>query len=148
MNIINAENKIADCLKIRYAVFVSEQGVPPDLEKDGYDEPGALCEHFLIEDGGAFVGTFRVLLDEHDAAHIGRLCIIPECRGRGLGRAALEFAAREYGRRGYKKLVLGAQCHAIPFYEKCGFSVVSDLYYDAGIPHRNMEKILDAGERS
>ena len=142
MEIINAGGRKNDCLRIRYKVFVSEQGVPLELEKDEYDEHGAPCDNYLIEDNGEAVGTFRVILDEGTSAHIGRLCVLKEFRGRGYGAAALGFCAEEYCRRGYEKLVLGAQCHAIPFYEKCGFTVVSDVYDDAGIPHRKMEKRL------
>ena len=32
--------------------------------------------------------------------------------------------------------------HAIPFYEKLGFTVCGPVYDDAGIPHRDMEKPL------
>ena len=146
MTIINANDRIADCLAVRYAVFVDEQGVDPDVEKDGYDEPDSPCDHYLIEEGGSLVGAFRVLLDEGDAAHVGRLCVLSTYRGKGLGSAALAFASREYAAKGYAKLVLGAQCHAVPFYEKCGFKVISDIYYDAGMPHRKMEKLLTKGD--
>ena len=142
MEIITAAGRKAGCLKIRYAVFVDEQGVPFELEKDGYDDDGAPCEHYLITESGKCVGTFRVILDEGSAAHIGRFCVLPEYRKKGYGAAALAFAQKEYAARGYEKLVLGAQCHAVPFYEKCGFNVVSDVYDDAGIPHRDMEKKL------
>jgi ElaA protein len=37
---------------------------------------------------------------------------------------------------------LGAQVHALNFYEKLGFKVVGPVYEDAGIPHRDMECIL------
>lgn len=37
-----------------------------------------------------------------------------------------------------KKVNLCSQTHAIPFYEKLGFSVCSDEYMDAGIPHKDM----------
>ena len=146
MDIIPANDSVFRCLEIRRAVFVSEQGVPPELEADEYDKPGAPCDHYLLMCDKNPVGAFRVLLDEGAAAHIGRLCILKEYRGRGYGRAALEFAANTYGKRGYAELLLGAQCHAIPFYEKCGFTVISDVYDDAGIPHRKMKKQLYKGD--
>ena len=45
--------------------------------------------------------------------------------------------------RGAKKLTFGAQCTAIPFYEKCGCRCVSEIFLDAGLPHRTMEKELN-----
>ena len=141
MEIVFANDKIDECVKIRTEVFVIEQGVPPELEVDGFDAAGAPCDHFLIVDEGEPVGTFRCIF-EGGAVHVGRLCVKKEKRHRGYGRAALEFIEKYYGARGYEKLTLGAQCTAIPFYEKCGFSVVSDVFLDAGIEHRKMEKAL------
>lgn len=37
-------------------------------------------------------------------------------------------------------LKLNAQTHAIPFYEKLGYKVISEEFMDAGIPHKTMEK--------
>ena len=141
MNIVFAGDRIDECVKIRTEVFVDEQHVPPELEVDGFDATGAPCDHFLIVDEGEPVGTFRCIF-ESGAVHVGRLCVKKEKRHRGFGRAALEFIEKYYGARGYEKLTLGAQCAAIPFYEKCGFKVVSDVFLDAGIEHRKMEKAL------
>lgn len=141
MEIIFANDNIGECVKIRTEVFVVEQGVAPELEVDGFDADGAPCDHYLIMGGDAAVGTFRCIF-EGDAVHVGRLCVKKERRGEGLGRAALEFIEKEYASRGYAKITLGAQCAAIPFYEKCGFKTVSDVFMDAGIPHRTMEKMI------
>ena len=40
--------------------------------------------------------------------------------------------------RKLQKVSLSAQTHAIPFYAKSGFKVCSEIYDDAGIPHRDM----------
>lgn len=140
MKIIFANDKINECIKLRTEVFVNEQGVPPELEEDSFDSPNAPCDHFLIEDGGEYVGTFRCIF-EGNAVHVGRLCVRKEKRGKGYGSAALEFIEMNYKNR-FSKLTLGAQCTAIPFYEKCGFKTVSDVFLDAGIEHRTMEKMI------
>jgi predicted GNAT family N-acyltransferase len=38
---------------------------------------------------------------------------------------------------------LGAQTHALSFYEGLGFTACSDEYLDAGIPHRDMQLIFN-----
>ena len=38
--------------------------------------------------------------------------------------------------------MLGAQTHAIGFYEKLGFTAFGPEYLDAGIPHRDMDRPL------
>ena len=43
---------------------------------------------------------------------------------------------------GYKKIELGAQLHALPFYEKQGYHAYGDIFLDADIQHRMMVKEL------
>ena len=44
--------------------------------------------------------------------------------------------------QGFVRLDLGAQCYAIPFYEKLGYQTEGDIYLDCAIEHRHMHKIL------
>jgi predicted GNAT family N-acyltransferase len=46
--------------------------------------------------------------------------------------------------QGLPEVSLSAQTHAIPFYEQAGFRVCSEIYEDAGIPHRDMVLALSA----
>ena len=145
MRITIAQDRIADCIDIRRAVFVEEQGVPFELEVDGMDAPDAACVHFLIldgEDDNYPVGTFRAYFETEDTVHLQRFCILKRFRGRGYGKAAFEFAEEYFRALGAKKITFGAQCTAIPFYEKCGCRCVSEIFLDAGLPHRTMEKEL------
>ncbi|CAG0986319.1 amino-acid N-acetyltransferase [Burkholderiales bacterium] len=122
--------------RLRHAVFVVEQKVPEDLEWDGID---ADCEHAIAEDGaGSPVGCARLLPD----GHIGRMAVLREWRGRGVGGAILEHLVARARARGHAVARLNAQTHAIPFYEAHGFAVAGDEYDDAGIPHRAMERAL------
>jgi predicted GNAT family N-acyltransferase len=117
---------------VRRAVFVVEQSVPEDLE---WDEHDAEAVHALASTtAGAPIGTGRVLRD----GRIGRMAVVSEWRGRGVGGAILQSlldAARE---RGYADLKLHAQTHAIGFYVRHGFAVAGDEFMEAGIPHREM----------
>ncbi len=44
----------------------------------------------------------------------------------------------EARRRGHREVVLSAQTHAVPFYEREGFRTEGEIYDDAGIPHIDM----------
>ena len=60
-------------------------------------------------------------------------------RGRGYGKAivaALQEIARE---RGLPGITLGAQLHAIVFYERLGYIARGDVFLDANMPHRWMD---------
>ncbi len=121
---------------LRRRVFIEEQGVSEADEVDGQDE-GATHLLALAEDRP--VGTARILW-KGDTAKIGRVCVLPEARGTGLGaaliRAAVEIAR---GRPGLSRALLGAQTHALGFYERLGFTAFGPVYDDAGIPHRDMD---------
>ncbi|MBO4385204.1 MAG: GNAT family N-acetyltransferase [Clostridia bacterium] len=142
MKVVEAEDRLGDCVAIREAVFVKEQGVPMELEVDEMDSPGSSCTHFLMLDGEKCVGTFRGYFETEDTVHLQRFCILKEYRGRGYGKEAFEFAEKYFSARGAGKITFGAQCSAIGFYESCGCRAVSDVFLDAGLPHRTMEKKL------
>ena len=120
---------------IRYQVFVDEQKVPIELEIDD-DDP--LASHVLCLVDGQPVGTGRILLD----GHIGRLAVLKAHRKQGYGNKILdhlELIAQEHG---LTQVFLNAQVSAIPFYEKRGYKIISDVFDDAGIPHKTMRKTL------
>jgi predicted GNAT family N-acyltransferase len=117
---------------IRYAVFVDEQKVPAEIELDDWD---ALSLHALALDAqGRVLGTGRLLPD----GHIGRMAVLQSARGQGVGSALLRALLQAARARGDREVVLSAQTHAMPFYEKAGFIAEGDEYDDAGIPHRQM----------
>ncbi|MEM8577644.1 MAG: GNAT family N-acetyltransferase [Pseudomonadota bacterium] len=128
---------IAACLALRRTVFIEEQAVPEADEVDGLD-PDAL---HILATAGAPVGCARILM-VGAVAKIGRVCVLPSHRGTGLGagliRACLDIARAQ----GATRAVLGAQTHALGFYERLGFTAFGPVYDDAGIPHRDMERAL------
>ncbi|WP_328716331.1 GNAT family N-acetyltransferase [Halomonas elongata] len=118
--------------EIRRVVFIEEQQVPEDEEWDGRDDK---CRHFLALDAaGKALGTARLLPD----GHIGRVAVLEEARGRGVGLALMEAAIASARRRGDATVALSAQTHALAFYERLGFHAHGETFLDAGIPHRNM----------
>lgn len=122
------------CCAIRRAVFVDEQNVPEELELDEHD---ATAVHLLAQQGGQAVGTARLLIDG-DHAKIGRVAVLRAARGTGAGAALMRAALDELRARGVRQVGLGAQTHALGFYERLGFVAYGPEYDDAGIPHRDM----------
>jgi predicted GNAT family N-acyltransferase len=122
--------------RIREAVFVAEQGVSREIELDDWDER---CEHALAYDGyGRAIGTGRLLPD----GHIGRMAVLRESRGQGVGGRVLEALIECARERGMRCVALNAQTHAAPFYARYGFIVAGETFMEAGIPHVAMERSL------
>src|SRR5258708_7796476 len=103
------EQARAAASRIRYAVFVEEQGVPVEIELDEHD---AQCIHALAFDGAAAVGTGRLLPD----GHIGRMAVLRESRGRGVGSAILAKLIEAAAQRGDPEVLLSPQVHPLPLY--------------------------------
>ena len=127
----------AEASRIRLAVFVEEQRVPPEIEMDDKD---AVCVHALAYAQGRAVGTGRLLPD----GHIGRMAVLKENRSLGVGSAILERLVEEARRRGMKEIVLSAQTHALGFYRRHGFMAAGEVFEEAGIPHQEMRRMLNS----
>lgn len=121
----------ADLRRIRESVFIREQGVTPEQEWDSLD---ATATHFLAVEGDFAMGSARLLPD----GCIGRVSVLKEWRGLKVGEALMQAAIAEAERMGLSEQTLTAQVHATRFYERLGFSIISDEYIEAGIPHVDM----------
>ncbi|MEL6807488.1 MAG: GNAT family N-acetyltransferase [Pseudomonadota bacterium] len=136
---ISETDDLATCLALRRRVFIEEQGVSEADEVDGRDGDAL---HVLATLDGAPLGCARILI-VGEVAKIGRVCVVKDARGTGLGAAIIK-ACLDVARRqpGLTRAKLGAQIHALSFYEKLGFAAFGPVYDDAGIPHRDMDRAL------
>lgn len=120
---------------LRTQVFVEEQGVPAELEMDEQD---VHCIHAIARHEGRAIATGRLLPAEQGVARIGRMAVLKEWRGRGLGARVLACLMQAARDRGDIEIELHAQLHAAPFYDRLGYHRVGEVYEEAGIAHVNM----------
>ena len=132
-NVINTADALEAALELRVRVFVDEQRVPHEEEVDDYDAlpeeyVGAL--HVLSSRRGEALGTGRLIYAKRpdETAKIGRVAVSESARGLGVGRAVMELLHEEARERGIGEVELGAQLHAIPFYEKLGYRAYGDVF--------------------
>lgn len=136
---VGLTDDLACCHALRRTVFIEEQCVPEAEEVDGRDEDAL---HLLARLDGAAVGCARILIDGA-IGKIGRVCVLRELRGHGIGVALIKAALDVLrARPGITQAKLGSQTHAIGFYEKLGFQATGPEYLDAGIAHRDMVREL------
>jgi predicted GNAT family N-acyltransferase len=136
VTIVSTPRQRADALSVRIAVFVDEQGIAREDEIDEYDD---VAVHAVGYDGETPVAAGRlVLMDGY--AKIGRMAVLKEHRGSGLGAQVLAALEREGAARGMRLFKLSAQMSARGFYDRAGYTAVGDVYDEVGIPHIAMEK--------
>ena len=132
---IGVTGDIAACRALRRTVFIEEQGVSETDEVDGLDDS---CVHILARLDGVPVGSAR-LMTMGDTGKVGRVCVLQSARGTGLGAALMQAAVAQFrSTPGVTKVKLGAQVHALSFYERLGFTAYGPEFMDAGIAHRDM----------
>lgn len=123
------------CFRLRLEVFVQEQNVPPEEERDEHEETAL---HFLARQEQKPAGTARVLL-KPDGAKITRVAVKKSARGRGIGAALMRHIEANVTA---KKFMLDAQTQALAFYQSLGYHEIGEEFLEAGIPHFRMIKIV------
>lgn len=76
---------------------------------------------FVLDDDG--IKSECVVTDEGDRVlEIKNIASLPECQGKGYGRAMIDYILRSFkGQYATLQVGTGDSPLAIPFYEKCGF---------------------------
>jgi len=125
-----------DLRRIRDVVFVEEQGVPADLERDALDP---LCHHVIARDADDQpIGTGRLTPDHR----IGRMAVLSAWRNRGVGEVLLQALLAEARERQWPAVSLHAQVEAERFYARQGFLPEGERFFEAGIEHQGMRRVL------
>ncbi len=130
-----SEKNIAELVhEIRRRVFVVEQHIDPMIEFDTHENES---QHYLAYFKNKAAGTAR-WRETSEGIKLERFSVLKECRNSGLGSLLVKKILENIIPLN-KKIYLHAQTTTVRFYEKAGFMVVSDLFYEANIPHYKME---------
>ena len=125
-----------DLQGIREVVFVQEQQVPAEMERDALDPQ---CVHVIARTAdGMAIGTGRLTPDHR----IGRMAVLRDWRGKGVGDAMLLALIEQARERGWREVALNAQASAITFYARHGFLPHGERFMEAGIEHLAMRRLL------
>lgn len=135
VRIADWQKDIKDIMRIREAVFINEQNVPPEQE---WDELDAKATHFLAVDGNYAMGTARLTKESDHCARISRVAVLKDWRGLHIGDEVLRAAIDEANQQNYTTITLTAQKHATKFYKRFGFVETSEEFLEVGIPHVEM----------
>lgn len=130
----------AAALYVRMSVFVLERGMSLQDEFDEFDTDEAV--YAVIYDQDLPIATARLLKEDHSTCRLTRVATLKEYRGQQKGAeiiAGLEAYAIAHH---YKKALIHSEVAAKVFYEKQGYTAVSEVYKEDGVPCQTLEKIL------
>lgn len=125
-----------DARRIRERVFVKEQGFKEEF--DGIDD---YAKVLVFYDGEKPAGICRYF-KSGDTYHIGRIAVLPEYRGMGLGSRIVRAAEQEIIAENGNEAELSAQRRAEGFYAKLGYVPEGEPYYEEYCEHIMMRRKL------
>ncbi len=126
---------------VRIQGMAKQHGITLRREFDKHDTPKT--KYIVLTDDDFPVATCRFYSLDEGVAMIGRVVVLPEYRGNGLGGRVIREAEKWLGEMGFITAVVESRDVAMGFYEKLGYTVS-----DRSIIHGDtfdcirMEKIL------
>jgi predicted GNAT family N-acyltransferase len=124
---------------LRQEVFVVEQQVPLEIERDELD---ATAVHVVALEGDRCVGTGRLVAQPDGVGRVGRMAVARDRRRAGVGDRVLAALEDEARRLGLGEVELHAQSYVERFYRRSGYAPEGDEFEEAGIRHVVMRKRL------
>ena len=88
------------------------------------------------------LGCCMLIKMNNKTVRLRQMAVMNNLRGKGIGRALMNFAENIARDLGYRTITMHARKNAIGFYEKMGYKVCSDEFIEITIPHYVMEKKL------
>ncbi|MBR2635228.1 MAG: GNAT family N-acetyltransferase [Clostridia bacterium] len=135
--------EVYEILKARALVFALEQNIRClDMDDTDYES----LHIFSVEEGRVTAYLRAFPLSETGKVKIGRVLTLS--RGKGVGKSLMERSLAAISEQfDPEVVVVDAQAQARGFYEKCGFTAVSEEFMEEGIPHVRMERKISSSER-
>lgn len=144
--ILKIKEELEQMYKLRKEVFVDEQKIPLEFEKDEKDDllDTVHVGVFLDE---KLVATARIMKFNDDVVYFGRACVSKKCRSLGVGKFLflnMEKTVIENKKSNEKRTIkFSAQYHALKFYQMLGYSVDDGkIFLEFSIEHIKMSKIV------
>jgi putative N-acetyltransferase (TIGR04045 family) len=128
---------------IRHAVFVEEQGIFAEDDRDDHDDDPATL-HAVGAAGEQIAGAVRLYPLNGDGLWQGdRLAVLPHARHGLLGAELVRFAVATAGRLGGSRMVAMIQLSNVRFFELLGWSADGPVTPYHGVGHQPMTISLE-----
>jgi putative N-acetyltransferase (TIGR04045 family) len=130
---------------VRRAVFVEEQGIFDEDDRDAWDD-GAVKVVAVSDD--RVVGAVRLYpLDEVGLWKGDRLAVLSDARRLRVGAPLVRFAVRTAGERGGTRMVARIQARNVAFFRHLGWTSMGDPRDYRGASHQDMTIALSGAEQ-
>ena len=104
---------------VRTESMVKGFNIPLDIEFDENDTPET--KYTLLLDNNLPVATCRLHVLDKNTAKIERVCVLPQYRGKGVGRRLIIDTENWFRELGINKVIITSRDEAVGFYESLGY---------------------------
>ncbi|HRE75916.1 MAG TPA: GNAT family N-acetyltransferase [Flavobacteriales bacterium] len=134
------ESEIENYFLLRWQTLRAPWNQPRGTERDDKENE---CIHFLALENETPMGVCRLQYNDATNAQVRFMGVAEAGRGKGIGKLLLLEAEKIAKESGHQKMILQARENAVPFYERCGYTITEKtfLLWET-IQHYLMEKKL------
>src|SRR5437773_6194334 len=90
-----------------------------------------------FEDGD-MLGCCMLVEETPETVKLRQMAVLNVLQGKGIGRALMQFAENLARDHGYRILTMHARKNSVGFYEKMGYKVKGQEFFEVSIPHYEM----------
>ena len=127
---------------VRIQGMAKQHNITLRREFDEHDKPDT--KYIVITDDDFPVATCRLYRIDADSAAIGRVVVLPEYRGKGLGKRVMCEAESWLSELGFTLTVVESRDVAVGFYQSLGYIVTdSQIIHGDTFDCIRMEKIIN-----
>ena len=134
IKIAKSKNELDNVFKIREIVFIREQKVSENIEKDKFD---TTAKHFILYYKNKPIGCARIRL-VGGKAKLERIAVLKNYRGKGFGKTIVDYLIKYCKSKKINEIFMNAQHYLKDYYKKFGFMPIGKPFMEAGIKHIKM----------
>lgn len=133
MEVLRAEEEWqrAGAYSVRIQGMNRQSSISLREEFDEHDCPGT--RYIVLLDGGYPIATCRFYELGGGKVMVGRVVVLPEYRGRGLGLAVMREAEKWIRELGYTAVKIESRVEAVRFYARQGYTVTDGTVVKSGV---------------
>ncbi|MGD2249284.1 MAG: GNAT family N-acetyltransferase [Candidatus Methanofastidiosia archaeon] len=135
---IETKEELKASRKLRHTIFVQEQNIPEELEKDTLD---AQSTHVIAVHNDTIVATGRITIQK-TTAKISRVAVHVLYRRQKIGTHIITLLEKIAFKKNVQLIHLSSNIQSIPFYQTLGYNPVGDPFIECGDTAQKMVKNL------
>jgi predicted N-acetyltransferase YhbS len=124
-------------IDLRIEALLQPIGIPASYIEPEKEKADLMIGAF---DGGKIIGCCVLTRRSENVVQLRQMAVRPGLKGKGIGMAIIRFAERIAVEKGYEVVMMHARDPVIGFYEKCGYEIKGEQFFEVGMGHHRMEK--------